>query len=150
MTPEMQASARPTKGKSGQSSENVVDLMGTLARQGSHLAQEQLSLVRAEMRETADEIKQAIAASLGAVVLGIAGLGVLLMGISYLVGDAIDDAALGTIFVGAITLLVAGLLYLGARKKLAVGNLKPRRSIETIASTSDAATGNLNSSGTST
>ena len=129
------------------SNENVVDLLGKLTHQGAHLAQEQLNLVQAEMREAVNDIKQAIAASLGAAVVGIAGLGVLLMGLAYLLGDAIDNLGLGTLIVGVITLIIAGILFMGARKKLAATNLSPQRTIETAERTPDAATGNLTGPG---
>ena len=126
---------------------DVADLIAKLTRQGSHLAQEQIALVQAEMREAVDDIKQALAAGLGAAVVGIAGLGVLLMGLAYLLGEALDNTALGTIIVGVVTLVVAGILYLGARKKLAASNLKPERTLETVERTPDAATGHLNDIG---
>lgn len=147
MTPDAGIAEPKSRAKSSQANENIVDLLGKLARQGSHLAQEQLNLVQAEMRETAVDIKQAIAASLGAIVFGIAGLGVLLMGLSYLLGDAIEDPALATIIVGALTLVIAGVLYLGARKKLSENSLKPQRSIDTLAQTPDAITGHLTDTG---
>ena len=48
---------------------------------------------------------------------------------------------------GVVTLVVAGILYLGARKKLAASNLKPERTLETVERTPDAATGHLNDIG---
>lgn len=129
---------------SGAQGDNVVDLLRKLTTQGAHLAQEQVSLVQAEMREAVHDLKQAIGALLGAAVVGISGLGVLLMGLAYLLGDAIDDLGLGTLIVGVVTLIVAAILYAGARKKMNSANLTPDRSINTIERTPDAATGNLN------
>jgi hypothetical protein len=147
MNAEIRTNEPLPQGSSTHGDDNVVDLISKLTRQGSHLAQEQLNLVQAEMNEAVNDIKQAIAASLGAAVVGIAGLGVLLMGLAYLLGDAIDDTALGTIIVGVITLVIAAILGAGARKKLAASNLKPQRSIETAERMPDAATGHLNESG---
>jgi hypothetical protein len=127
--------------------DNVVDLIGHLTHQSAHLAQEQVKLVQAEMREAVGDIKQAIGAVLGAAVLGISGLGVTLMGIAYLVGDAIDDRDLATLLVGIATLLVAAILYASARKKMAASNIRPERSIETAERMPDAATGNLSQFG---
>lgn len=137
-----------TAGTQGQPPEDsLVDLVGKLARQGSHLAQEQLHLVQAELHETSNEVKEAVAASLAAVTVGVAGLGVLLMGIAYYVGDAVDNIALGTVIVGAVTLVVAAILYAGARRKLAATQLKPRLTIETARTIPAAATGNLTNTG---
>jgi hypothetical protein len=127
--------------------ENVVDLLSRLTSQGAHLAQEQLSLMQAEVREAANDVKQATGAFAGAAVVGIAGLGVVLMGLGYLLGDAIDNVGLGILIVGVISLIVAAILAAGARKKLAAANLKPTRTIRTVEDTPDAVTGHFNSAG---
>lgn len=126
---------------------NIVDLVSRLTQQGAHLAREQVNLMQAEVREAAQDLKAAIAAVAVAAVVGIAGLGVLLMGIATLVGDAIENLALGTILVGVATLLIAFVLYLSGRKKVAATHLKPDRSIETIQDTPAVATGDLHHSG---
>lgn len=126
---------------------NIVDLVSRLTQQGAHLAREQVSLMQAEVREAAQDIKAAVAAMAVAAVFGIAGLGVLLMGIAYLVADAIGNLPLGTILVGAVTLLVALVLYLSGRKKADASHVKPDRTIETIADTPAVATGDLHHSG---
>lgn len=126
---------------------NIVDLVGRLTQQGAHLAREQISLMQAEVREATNDIKEAVGAIAAAAVFGIAGLGVLLMGIAYLVGDALDNLALGTILVGVATLVLALILYAGARKKVGSTHLKPDRSIDTLADTPAAVTGDINKTG---
>lgn len=126
---------------------SIVDLLGRLTQQGAHLAREQVSLVKAEVREATNDIKAAVAAMAGAAVVGIAGLGVLLMGIAYYVSRALEDLALGTTLVGAATMLVALVLYLSGRKKIEASHLKPDRSLETLADTPAVATGDLHHSG---
>ena len=133
--------------RSGQDDPNIVDLVGRLTQQGAHLAQEQISLMQAEVREAAQDVKIAVSAMAVAAVFGIAGLGVLLMGIAYYVGDALGDVALGTTIVGGVTLVIALILYAGARKKVASANIRPDRSIETLANTPAAATGDIHTSG---
>lgn len=128
---------------SGQSQDNIVDLVRQLTSQGSHLAEQQLQLILAEVRETTTDLKVAVAGMLGAAVVGIAGLGVLLMGLAYLLGDAIDDLGLATVIVGVVTLIVAAILYAGARKKMNAANLSPERSRRTLERTPDAVRGDL-------
>lgn len=70
---------------------NAIDLLGRLTRQGAHLAEEQVHLMQAEVSEATNDIKQAVGAMAGAAVVGIAGLGVLLMGFAYLLGDLIES-----------------------------------------------------------
>lgn len=133
--------------RNGGEDRNIVDLVGRLTQQGAHLAREQVSLMQAEVREAANEIKAAVGAMAAAAVFGIAGLGVLLMGIAYYVGDALDDVPLGTVLTGLATLVLAGILYAGGRKKVGAAHLKPDRTIETLSDTPAAVTGHTPHSG---
>jgi len=129
------ARARATEGASGTAhrtgDDNVVDLIGKLTSQSAHLAQQQVNLVQAEMRETADDIKKGVGALIGAAVLGISGLGVTLMGISYLIGDAIGDRDIATLGVGIVVLVIALIMYSSAKSKMSTANARPDRTIET-------------------
>ena len=123
--------------------DNIVDLVKQLAGQGSHLAEQQLSLVKAEMRETTNELKTAIGALVGAAVVGMAGLGVTLMGVAFLLGQAIDNVAVATLIVGVATLVLAYVLYSSASKKMSTAHLTPERSQRTLERTPDIARGDL-------
>lgn len=147
MSDRPKTSAGPGATRAGMEDHNIVDLMGRLTQQGAHLAREQVSLMQAEVREAAQDIKVAVGAMAAAAVFGIAGLGVLLMGLAYYLGDALDDVALGTTLVGAATLVIALILYASARKKVDSTHLKPNRSIDTLADTPAAATGDIQTSG---
>ena len=127
----------------GQGQDNIVDLVRQLTSQGSHLAEQQLQLVLAEMRETATDLKVAVSGMLGAAVVGIAGLGVVLMGLAYLLADAIENLGLATLIVGVVTLIIAAILYGGARKKMDAAHLSPERSRRTLERTPDAVRGDL-------
>jgi hypothetical protein len=139
------ASANQARG--GGEDHNIVDLVGRLTQQGAHLAREQVSLMQAEVRESATEVKAVVGSMAAAAVFGIAGLGVLLMGISYYVGAALEDVPLGTTLVGIVTLVIGLILYAGARKKVSATSLKPSRSIDTITDTPAAVTGDHLNSG---
>lgn len=123
--------------------DTLLDLVRQLSRQGSHLAEQQLNLIQAEVRESAHDVKAAVGGLLGAAVVGISGLGVLLMGLAYLLGDAIGDVGLGTLIVGGVTLVVAFVLYGGARKKMDAAHLAPDRTKRTLERTPDAVRGDL-------
>jgi hypothetical protein len=135
------AKASPSSGSGG---ENVVDLLKQLAGQGSHLAEQQLALIKAEIRESTQDIKKAIGAMAGAAVVGISGLGVVLMGLAYLLGDLIENVGLGTLIVGLATLALAYVLYSAGAKKMSAANLSPDRTERTLKRDVDAARGNLN------
>lgn len=132
---------QPTHDTSG--GDNVVDLLKQLAGQGSHLAEQQLALIKAEIRESTADVKAAIGAMAGAAVVGLAGLGVVLMGLGYLLGDAIDNLGVGVLIVGLATLVLAYVLYRGGAKKMSATHLAPDRSQRTLQRTPDAVRGDL-------
>lgn len=136
-------------GSASPGGDNLVDLVGKLTRQGAHLAQEQVALMQAEMREAVADLKVAAAAYAGAAVVGLAGLGVTLMGLGYLLGDAIDNVPLGILIVGIATLVLAAILYFTARSKTAAAHLKPDRTIRTLEDTPAIVTGTSNPGGKS-
>ncbi|MDQ3080428.1 MAG: phage holin family protein [Pseudomonadota bacterium] len=123
--------------------DNIVDLLRELVGQGTHLADQQLSLMKAEVRESAADIKTAVGGMLGAAVVGISGLGVVLMGIAYLLADAIDNTGLATLIVGAVTLLLAYVLYRSAATKMSTTHIAPERTQRTLQRTPDAVRGDL-------
>jgi uncharacterized membrane protein YqjE len=123
--------------------DNVVDLLKQLAGQGSHLAEQQLALIKAEIRESTAELKVAVAAMAGAAVVGLAGLGVTLMGLAYLLGDAIDNMPLATLIVGLVALGIAYLMYRSGATKMSGAQLSPDRTQRTLQRTPDAVRGDL-------
>ena len=122
-------------------SDNVVDLIKELTSQGAHLAEQQLKLVKAEVRESAADVKTAVGSMAGAAVVGISGLGVTLMGIAYLLGDAIENLGLATLIVGLATLALAAVLYRAGAKKMNTAHLAPERSKRTLERTPDVVRG---------
>lgn len=137
------SSPRSPAGSDPVGSDNVVDLLKQLAGQGSHLAEQQLALIKAEIRESTAELKAAVGAMAGAAVVGLAGLGVTLMGIAYLLGDAIDNMPLATLIVGLATLGIAYLLYRAGATKMSSAHLSPDRTQRTLQRTPDAVRGDL-------
>ena len=125
------------------SGDNVVDLLKQLAGQGSHLAEQQLALIKAEIGQSTTEIKAAVGAMAGAAVVGLAGLGVTLMGVAYLLGNAIDNTPLATLLVGLATLALGYVLYRGGSSKMSNAHLSPDRTQRTLQRTPDAVRGNL-------
>lgn len=138
-----QAGRSTTAGSGASGGDNIVDLVRQLAGQGSHLAEQQLSLVKAEIREATGDLKTAIGALVGAAVVGMAGLGVTLMGIAYLLAQAIDNVGVATLIVGVATLVLAYVLYSSASKKMSNAHLTPERSQRTLERTPDIARGDL-------
>ena len=126
-----------------QGGDNIVDLVRQLASQGSHLAEQQLSLIKAEVREATGDLKAAVGSMAGAAVVGISGLGVTLMGLAFLLGQAIDNLAIATLIVGIATLALAYALYRAGANKMSTAHFAPDRSQRTLERTPDIARGDL-------
>jgi hypothetical protein len=130
-------------GGSSAGDENIVSLLRDLTSQGSHLAEQQLALIKAEVRETGNDVKKAVGAMAGAAVVGISGLGVLLMALSYLLADAIDHLGLATLIVGVVTLIIAYFLYRGGAAKMRAVDIAPERTQHSLERTPAALRGDL-------
>jgi hypothetical protein len=76
-------------------------------------------------------------------VVGLSGLGVTLMGIAYLLGDAIDNTPLATLIVGVVTLGIAYVLYRAGAKKMSATHLSPERTQRTLQRTPEAVRGDI-------
>jgi hypothetical protein len=136
--------SQPASGEAA-GGDNIVDLLRQLVGQGSHLAEQQLSLIKAEIREATGDLKAAVGAMAGAAVVGIAGLGVVLMGLAYLLGDAIENVGLATLIVGLATLALAYFMYRAGANKMSSAHLAPDRTQRTLQRTPDVARGDLHS-----
>ena len=111
--------------------ETIPDLIRQLTEQAAHLAQQQANLVQAEIRHGMDDLKQAAGAMAGAAVVGLAGLGVLLMGLSYLLAEVME-LWLATLVVAAVTLGIAYAMFAAGRKKMQSSSLSVDRSKRTL------------------
>lgn len=124
-----------------QEDESLPELISRLAEQGSHLAEQQVKLIEAEVRSGINDIKESAGAMAGAAVLGIAGIGVVLMAISYLLGSVMP-LWLGTLIVGVAALIGAYAMFAGARAKLQSSSLSVDRTKRTLERAPAAISGN--------
>ena len=111
--------------------ESIPDLVRQLTEQGSHLAQQQVSLVQAEVRDSINDLKVGAGAMAGAAVVGIAGLGVMLMGLAYLL-DEFMPLCLATLIVAAVTLGVAYAMFASGKKKMQSNSMNIERTRRTL------------------
>lgn len=123
--------------------ESIAQLVRKLADQGSQLAKQQTALVEAEVRSSVNDLKEAAAAMAGAAVVGIAGLGVLLMGLSFLLGEVME-LWLSTLIVAAATLAGAYAMFVAGKKKLGSSSLGVERSRRTVERAPGAISGSRN------
>jgi hypothetical protein len=113
------------------SEETIPALVRRLAEESSRLAQQQMRLVEAEVRSGVDDVKQSVGAMVGAAVLGIAGLGVLLMGFAFALAQAVPLWA-ATLIVAAATLAGAYAMLVAGRKKLQSSSVAVERTKRTL------------------
>jgi uncharacterized membrane protein YqjE len=128
--------ATPTRTDDGRSMGSSDPALGNLFRQ---LAQDSATLVRQEMALAKAELKSNVkSVARDAVMVGVGGvlalLGALVL-IAFLVvalGDALDNYWLGALIVGALFLIVGGLLAMSNLKKLKQEEVAPTRTLETL------------------
>lgn len=121
----------PFRFRQVEDNESIPQLLRELAEQGSHLAQQQVQLVQAEVRESVSDLKLALGAMAGAAVVGIAGLGILLIGLAYLLAEVME-LWLATLIVAAVTLAGAYLLFTSGRKKMQSSSVTAERTRRTL------------------
>jgi hypothetical protein len=120
--------------------DNIPDLIRQLTDQGAHLAEQQANLIQAEIRSSVEDMKQAAGAMAGAAVVGLAGIGVFLMGVAYLLAETMG-LWLATMIVGAVALIGAYAMFASARTKLQSGSLSVDRTRRTLERAPDAISG---------
>jgi hypothetical protein len=123
--------------------DTIPDLIRQLTEQGTHLAQQQANLVQAEIRSGVNDMKAAAGAMAGAAVVGLAGLGVTLMGVAYLLAEAME-LWLATLIVGLVTLGIAYAMFAGGKKKLQSSSLSVDRTRRTVERAPGAISGHQN------
>ena len=123
--------------------DTIPTLLRNLADQGSHLAQQQANLIKAEVNDSVSGLKLAVGAMAGAAIVGIAGLGVLLMALAYLLAEAVD-LWLATLIVAAVTLLAAYVLFRSGQKKIENSALSVDRTKRTLERAPTAVSGHSN------
>lgn len=123
--------------------DTIPDLIRQLTEQGAHLAQQQANLVQAEIRSGVNDMKAAAGAMAGAAIVGLAGLGVTLMGVAYLLAEAME-LWLATLIVGLVTLGIAYAMFAGGKKKLQSSSLSVDRTRRTVERAPGAISGHQN------
>jgi hypothetical protein len=113
------------------SEESIPALVRRLAEEGSDLAQQQMRLVEAEVRSGVHDIKQSVGAMAGAAVLGVAGLGVLLMGIAFALAQVVPLWA-ATLIVAVVALSGAYAMLVAGQKKLQSSSVTVERTKRTL------------------
>ena len=138
---------KPTDAAGGSGGdEGIVALLRQLTEQGSHLAQQQVELMQTEVKSSIADLKLAIGSMAGAAVVGIAGLGVLLMALAYLLGTFMD-MWLAALIVGIGAIGVAYLMYQAGAKKMSATSLAPDATKRTLERAPHAVSGNTTGMG---
>jgi hypothetical protein len=127
--------ARPARDPSDPEAEREYQSIPALLR---HLTDELLTLFRQEMALATAEISQALTKLASGVASVAAGAAVLYAGFLTLIAAAVLGLAqtmkpwLAGVVVGAVVTLIGIVLFFAGRKTMDAGNLKPRRTVESL------------------
>lgn len=124
---------RPEGNVPGDHRASMGDLLRQLANESGDLMRQEVNLAKLEMKETASQMAQD-GVKLG-VALGLAAVGGLALTafLILVIGNLLDGAYwAGALIVGALFLLIGGLLARNAINDLKKQDLKPEETIETL------------------
>lgn len=108
------------------------ELLKQLAQDSATLVRQELTLAKAEMRQNLKTAaRDATMVAVGAVLALLGGL-VLVAFLVIALGDALNEYWLGALIVGALFVLVGGILAMRSLKKLKTDGLAPEQTIETL------------------
>jgi uncharacterized membrane protein YqjE len=108
------------------------DLIRALAQDSATLVRQEVALAKAELQDNVKSVARDIAMVAVGGVLALIGVLVLIAFLVIAVGDAVDEYWLGALIVGAVFLLIGGLLAMSNIKKLKHESVTPTRTLETI------------------
>lgn len=108
------------------------DLFRQLAQDSATLVRQEVALAKAEIRENVKTVaRNATMIALGGVLALLGGL-VLVAFLVMLVGDALDEYWLGALIVGALFLIIGGIMAKKALGNLKQESLAPEQTIATL------------------
>jgi uncharacterized membrane protein YqjE len=108
------------------------DLIRQLAQDSATLVRQEVALAKAEIRENVKTAGRNAAMVAVGGVLALLGVLVLVAFLVMLVGDALDEYWLGALIVGALFLIVGGILAKKALGNLKQESLAPEQTLETL------------------
>lgn len=108
------------------------DLFRQLAQDSATLVRQEMALAKAELKSNVKSVaRDAVMVGVGGI-LALVGALVLLAFLVVAVGDALDNYWLGALIVGAVFVIVGGLLAMSNLKKLKHEEVAPTRTLETL------------------
>lgn len=108
------------------------DLFRQLAQDSATLVRQEMALAKAELKSNVKSVaRDAVMVGVGGI-LALVGALVLLAFLVVAVGDALDNYWLGALIVGAVFVIVGGLLAMSNLKKLKQEEVAPTRTLETL------------------
>ena len=111
----------------------VTGLFGQLMNDTSELVRGEVSLARAEMRESVNDVKAGLISLVAGAVVLLAGLPVLMIALAYGI-TAITGLALGwsLLIVGLLFSVIGAIMLKTASSKMSAENLAPTRTTESL------------------
>ncbi len=111
--------------------DSIPDLIRNLATDLSSLLGKEISLAKAEVRESVTEVQTAVGAIATGGAIAVAGLVILLMSGVYGLSNIVDPW-LAALIVGAAALLVGYMMVRGAKEKMSAHSFVPDRTMDSM------------------
>jgi len=111
---------------------SIGDLFRELAGETTTLLRQEVALAKTETTQKAKAVLGDAAMIVGGGLAALVGAIVLVFGLGYLLGDALDNIGLGLLLVGLIVAVVGGLLAKSGIAKFSEIHFGPERTIETL------------------
>ena len=108
------------------------DLFRQLAQDSATLVRQEVALAKAEIRDNVKSVARHGAMVAVGGVLALVGTMVLILFLVLLLGDALGEYWLGALIVGALFLIIGGVLAMKAMKSLKQDSMAPEQTIQTL------------------
>lgn len=107
-------------------------LVMEVARNAGDLVQRELALFKGEVKSGISGLMGAVIMALAGVVFAITGLALLAGALVEYLAVVMESRAMANLFVGMGALVVAGILFLIAKRKMSLDQVAPRRSLRAL------------------
>ncbi len=110
----------------------LYQLIADALREATELASKEFALFRAELAENIRRLVAGIAMLMVAAIFGVATIVLLTSALVEWIAELVDSSALAALIVAGVTLLLAVIFALIARRRLSMTTLEPRRTRESV------------------
>jgi len=123
---------RPAPPGPADANEGLGSLISGTIKDLQDLVRAEVQLAKTELKEDAAAMGKAAGTIAAGALVGLVGFIFLMLGVTYLLNEWIEELWISAGIVALALLLIAAILAASGRSKLRAGNLKPEQTIETL------------------